>query len=68
MRRFTVDTSVWIDVLQRHRSDPSKMLESWIRDEVVIGDLVLCEIMMGVRDEAQAVQVDQLLGSSGASR
>jgi predicted nucleic acid-binding protein len=37
------------------------VLEDWIGDEVVLGDLVLCEIMMGVRDEAQATRVDQLL-------
>ena len=61
MRRFAVDTSVWIEVLHRRRSGSVAVLEDWIKDEVVLGELVLCEIMMGVRDEAQAVRVDQLL-------
>lgn len=53
-----VDSSVWID-FYRGRETPQTwaLLAAGARDEVAVADLVLCEVLMGVRDEMEATRI-----------
>jgi predicted nucleic acid-binding protein len=58
-----VDSSVWVDWINRLDTPQTMALErEVIRDLVVVGDLVLCEVLMGVRDDAAARRVAAALG------
>jgi predicted nucleic acid-binding protein len=52
----TVDTSVWIDFFKGRTTPPTQQLERILIDatqEIVVLDLVLFEILMGVKDERE---------------
>jgi predicted nucleic acid-binding protein len=56
------DTSVWVDFLRGRASPEALLLRSMLgRDPVIVGDLVLCEILMGVPDEQQAHRVERMM-------
>jgi predicted nucleic acid-binding protein len=59
---IVVDTSVWIDFLNGRNAPHVRKLRAVIgRDEVIVGDLMLCEVLQGLDNEASAQQVETLL-------
>jgi predicted nucleic acid-binding protein len=56
------DASVWIDHLNGTVSDPVRRLrELMSSDPVLMGDLILCEILQGLRSEPEARLVERAL-------
>ena len=50
-----VDSSVWIDYLNRTVTEPVRRLDALIPAEpLLMGDLILCEILQGFRSQAAA--------------
>lgn len=59
---IVVDSSVWIDYLNKHQSDEAKVLDFLIgRERLLVGDIVLCEVLLGLRDEREARLVEKRL-------
>ena len=59
---IAVDTSVWINFLNGAGGPPVRTLKSsLITDEVVVGDLVMTEVLSGLKDERSALDVQQFL-------
>jgi predicted nucleic acid-binding protein len=59
---IVVDSSVWIDFLNGRRVAHVAALQSALgRREILIGDLMLCEILQGVVGEQAARRVETLL-------
>jgi predicted nucleic acid-binding protein len=59
---IVVDSSVWIDFLNgRNASHVTALRASLGRDEIIVGDLMLCEVLQGVDGEREARQVESLL-------
>jgi hypothetical protein len=62
-----IDTAVWIDYLKAVESPHVHALRSIINGprlrDVLVGDLVLCEVLRGVRDEVQAAEVERALSA-----
>ncbi len=58
-----VDTTVWIDYLQGTRNPESDWLNAELdRQRLALTDIILCEVLQGVRNEAAAKEVEgQLL-------
>jgi predicted nucleic acid-binding protein len=57
-----VDSSVWIDHLQDTLTPPVSYLRSLISaEEVLVGDLILCEVLQGLRSDAEARAVEEAL-------
>jgi predicted nucleic acid-binding protein len=57
-----VDTTVWIDYLQGIRNPESDWLEAELdRQRLGLTDVILCEVLQGVRDEATATAVERQL-------
>ena len=57
-----VDSSVWIDHLNGQTTDPVGRLRRLIgRQPLLVGDLILCEVLRGVRSETQAREVETRL-------
>ncbi len=55
-----VDSSVWIDLFRARPSVASAKLESSLgQREILIGDLILTEILQGLRGEHESRQVEQ---------
>lgn len=55
---IVVDTSVWVDYLNGVSSWQTDTLDSLLGErQVLMGDLILCEILQGVRDERSAREV-----------
>jgi predicted nucleic acid-binding protein len=58
-----VDSSVWIDLLNNVVTGPVTSLRQLIPNSpILIGDLILCEVLQGLRTEAQAKLVERSLG------
>jgi hypothetical protein len=58
-----VDSSVWIDLLNNVVTEPAARLRQLIRNSpILVGDLILCEVLQGLRTEAQAKLVERSLG------
>lgn len=59
-----VDSSVWIDLF-RDAATPQvrRLAEAADRSEAVIGDLILCEVLRGARDDATADRMADALGA-----
>jgi hypothetical protein len=54
-----VDSSVWIDLLDNIVTAPVTRLREVIQTSpILIGDLILCEVLQGLRTEAQAKLVE----------
>lgn len=59
---IVVDSSVWIARLRRLRTPAVARLDVIIdREDVVVGDLVLLEVLQGARDDAHAAQIARQL-------
>lgn len=58
-----VDTSVWIDFFNAHASAEARLLAAWIADgePIEIPGIVLCEILAGLRSDAEATRIAGLL-------
>ncbi|HZU90502.1 MAG TPA: PIN domain nuclease [Stellaceae bacterium] len=62
-----VDSSVWIDHLNDVATDPVRRLRALIPTRpLLIGDLILCEVLQGLRIESEAKLVERVLRSFGA--
>lgn len=57
-----VDSSVWIDYLRNRTTAAVTKLESVLREgPLLVGDLVLCEVLQGLRDDVEAQRVESVL-------
>jgi len=57
-----VDSSVWIDHLRETITAPVSYLRSLIStEELLVGNLVLCEVLQGLRNDAEARAVEEAL-------
>lgn len=59
---IVVDSSVWIDHLRGTTTSQVTKLHAMIgRDPIVVGDVILCEVLLGVPTERDARMVEQSL-------
>ena len=59
---IVVDSSVWIDFLNGRNAPHVERLRALLgADEIVVGDLMLCEVLQGVSGERAAREVEALL-------
>ena len=59
---IVVDTSVWIDFLNGRNAAHVRKLRSVLgSDEVIVGDLMLCEVLQGLDSETSARRVEAVL-------
>ena len=59
---IVVDSSVWIDFLKGRNAPPVRRLRAALgEEEIVIGDLMLCEVLQGLESERAAREVETLL-------
>ncbi|MDP1752243.1 MAG: PIN domain nuclease [Reyranella sp.] len=59
---IVVDSSVWIDFLNGREVPHVKRLRAILgAEEVIVGDLMLCEVLRGLKDERAARNVEALL-------
>ena len=59
---IVVDTTVWIDFLNGRNAPHVTALRAALgQDEIIIGDLMLCEVLQGLDSENEAQQVESLL-------
>lgn len=57
-----VDSAVWIDWINQRPTPQTRALDRVALDEIILlGDLVLCEVLMGLRDDSTARRVEPLL-------
>lgn len=57
-----VDSSVWIDHFRDAATEPVFRLRGLIeREQLLVGDLVLCEVLQGLRSDAEARLVEGAL-------
>ena len=58
-RVIVVDTTVWIDLLNARDTPHVRHLNALVgAGEIVIGDLMLCEILQGLKNERSAREVE----------
>src|SRR5260370_38197163 len=61
-RVIVVDSSVWIDFLNGRNAPHVRRLRAILGiDEVIVGDLMLCEVLQGLESEQAARDVEALL-------
>jgi predicted nucleic acid-binding protein len=59
---IVVDSSVWIDFLNDRDSRQVRRLLALLgSEEIIVGDLMLCEILQGLESERAASEVETLL-------
>jgi predicted nucleic acid-binding protein len=59
---IVVDSSVWIDFLNGRNAPHVRRLRALLgTDEVIVGDLMLCEVLQGLDGEPAAREVETLL-------
>jgi predicted nucleic acid-binding protein len=59
---IVVDTSVWIDHLNDRPTGPVTLFRTYLgRQPILVGDLIMCEILQGLRNEAEALRVEAML-------
>jgi predicted nucleic acid-binding protein len=59
---IVVDSSVWIDFLNGRDAPPVRRLRAIFGvEELVVGDLMLCEVLQGLDSEREARRVEALL-------
>jgi predicted nucleic acid-binding protein len=59
---IVVDSTVWIDFLKGRNTPQVKRLHAALgTDEIIVGDLMLCEVLQGLDDERAAQEVEALL-------
>ena len=59
---IVVDSSVWIDFLKGRSAPHVARLRALLgTSEIIVGDLMLCEVLQGLEDERAAREVESLL-------
>lgn len=59
---IVVDSSVWIDFLNGRNAAHVRRLRALLgTDEIIVGDLMLCEVLQGLDGERAAQEVEALL-------
>jgi predicted nucleic acid-binding protein len=59
---IVVDSSVWIDFLNGRKASHVERLRGILgTEEVIVGDLMLCEVLQGLNNERAAREVEALL-------
>lgn len=59
---IVVDSSVWIDFLNGRRTSHVAVLKAALgQAEIILGDLMLCEVLQGLDGESAARRVEALL-------
>jgi predicted nucleic acid-binding protein len=59
---IVVDSSVWIDFLNGRKVPHVERLRAVLgNEEIIVGDLMLCEVLQGLDSERAARQVESLL-------
>ena len=59
---IVVDTSVWVDHLNDDRTGQVLTLRRLIgHQRLLVGDLILCEVLQGLRSDREAAVVEQAL-------
>jgi predicted nucleic acid-binding protein len=59
---MVVDSSVWIDFLKGRKVAHVQRLQTALGvDEIIVGDLMLCEVLQGLGTERDTRQVESLL-------
>lgn len=59
---IVVDSSVWIDFLNGRDTPHVRRLRATLgNDEIIVGDLMLCEVLQGLDNERAARNVEALL-------
>jgi predicted nucleic acid-binding protein len=59
---IVVDSSVWIDFLNGRNAPHVRQLRAVLdTDEIIVGDLMLCEVLQGLDSERTARDVEPLL-------
>ena len=59
---IVVDSSVWIDFLNGRNAPHVRRLRAALgTDEVMVGDLMLCEVLQGLDSERAAQEIEALL-------
>jgi predicted nucleic acid-binding protein len=59
---IVVDTSVWIDHLNDNPTEKVQRLRVLVGHEpLLVGDLILCEVLQGLRSDAEAKLVERAL-------
>jgi predicted nucleic acid-binding protein len=59
---IVVDSSVWIDFLNGRQARQVRRLRTLLgTDEIIVGDLMLCEVLQGLASERAAREVEALL-------
>jgi predicted nucleic acid-binding protein len=58
-----VDSSVWIDAINRQANDHTEKLAAIAEDgKLTVGDLVLTEVLQGFREESRFIAARKVLG------
>jgi predicted nucleic acid-binding protein len=59
---IVVDSSAWIDFLNGRSAPHVRRLRTMLgTDEIIVGDLMLCEVLQGLENEGAAGEVEALL-------
>lgn len=59
---IVVDSSVWIDYLRDRRTEQARQFDALLgREPILVGDVILCEVLQGVRNETEAARTEALL-------
>jgi predicted nucleic acid-binding protein len=59
---IVVDSSVWIDFLNGRNAPHVRRLHALLgKEEIIVGDLMLCEVLQGLDGERAAREVEALL-------
>jgi predicted nucleic acid-binding protein len=59
---IVVDSSVWIDFLNGRNAPHVRRVRALLgTDELIVGDLMLCEVLQGLDSERAALEVEALL-------
>ena len=57
-----VDTSVWVDHLNDSPTVEVRVFRQLVgRQELIVGDLILCEVLQGLRSDREAALVEQAM-------
>jgi predicted nucleic acid-binding protein len=58
-----IDSSVWIDFFRGRSTRQSDRLHEFVDDDqdILLGDLVLCEVLLGARDDRNALRMEMAL-------
>ena len=61
---IVADSSAWIDYLRDARTPTTDRLERLLgRGRLLLGDIILCEVLRGARDEADAIRIREKLSA-----